>query len=254
MAARPVTKVRDVVRRGRGMSLLTPPDTTRGRQATLVLLLLLVAIFVVLTAFVDFQTVPMSAELIPLVVGGLMLGPTGFRVLVVAVMIALIIDSTVLGWTAVRVGALVVAGIVAVIAREQVHDRERLGMSVHRGERMLHELRERLAQQGQVPDLPSPWHAEVVQQSAGGASFGGDFLVSTVTAPDRRLELALVDVSGKGMDAGTRALMLSGTLGGLLGAVAPEAFLTAANDYLIRQEWNEGFATAVHVAVDLSTG
>ena len=29
---------------------------------------------------------------------------------------------------------------------------------------------------------------------------------------------------------------------------------TAANDYLIRQEWEEGFATAIHLSVDLRTG
>src|SRR5262249_48282324 len=31
-------------------------------------------------------------------------------------------------------------------------------------------------------------------------------------------------------------------------------FLPAANDYLLRQEWSEGFATAVHLAVDLTSG
>jgi serine phosphatase RsbU (regulator of sigma subunit) len=61
-------------------------------------------------------------------------------------------------------------------------------------------------------------------------------------------------VSGKGLDAGTRALMLSGALGGLLGAIAPAEFLAAANTYLIRQEEAEGFATAVHIAIDLTTG
>jgi serine phosphatase RsbU (regulator of sigma subunit) len=68
------------------------------------------------------------------------------------------------------------------------------------------------------------------------------------------MELVLVDVSGKGVEAGTRALMLSGALGGLLGAVPPTRFLEAANDYLIRQEWGEGFATALHLNVDLSSG
>jgi serine phosphatase RsbU (regulator of sigma subunit) len=51
-----------------------------------------------------------------------------------------------------------------------------------------------------------------------------------------------------------RALQLSGAFGGLLGAMPPRLFLTAANDYLIRQEWEEGFATAVHLSVDLRTG
>jgi len=64
----------------------------------------------------------------------------------------------------------------------------------------------------------------------------------------------LVDVSGKGVQAGTRSLLLSGALGGLLGEQEPNRFLTAANNYLLRQNWDEGFATAVHVSIDLATG
>ena len=37
----------------------------------------------------------------------------------------------------------------------------------------------------------------------------------------RRVEIAVVDVSGKGEQAGTRALLLSGAFGGLLGALPP---------------------------------
>jgi serine phosphatase RsbU (regulator of sigma subunit) len=63
-----------------------------------------------------------------------------------------------------------------------------------------------------------------------------------------------VDVSGKGEQAGSRSLLLSGAFGGLLGALEPERFLPAANAYLLRQDWSEGFATAVHLAIDLDTG
>jgi serine phosphatase RsbU (regulator of sigma subunit) len=70
----------------------------------------------------------------------------------------------------------------------------------------------------------------------------------------KTLEVALVDVSGKGVDAGTRALMLSGAFGGLLGSVEPDRFLPACNDYLHRQRWDEGFVTAVHLVIDLTTG
>jgi serine phosphatase RsbU (regulator of sigma subunit) len=119
---------------------------------------------------------------------------------------------------------------------------------------MLLELRDRLRIQGELPALPPAWHAEVQLQSAGGASFGGDFIVSTLTDYGQSLELALVDVSGKGIDAGTRALMFSGTLGGLLGAVPPHRFLHSANDYLLRQDWEEGFATAMHLTLELGTG
>ena len=59
---------------------------------------------------------------------------------------------------------------------------------------------------------------------AGGASFSGDFLVAGAGI-DERMEIVLVDVSGKGVDAGTRALLLSGAFGGLLGATPSEEFL-----------------------------
>ena len=64
--------------------------------------------------------------------------------------------------------------------------------------------------------------------------------------------MVVVDVSGKGEGAGTRALLLSGAFGGLLGALPPGEFLPAANDYLLRQDWDEGFATAVHLSLDVA--
>jgi serine phosphatase RsbU (regulator of sigma subunit) len=105
-----------------------------------------------------------------------------------------------------------------------------------------------------MPGLPRGWEAEVVHRPAGGASFSGDFLVAARSADLMLLEVALVDVSGKGLAAGTRALLLSGAFGGLLGSLPPAEFLPAANAYLLRQEWPEGFATAVHLAVDLESG
>ena len=51
-------------------------------------------------------------------------------------------------------------------------------------------------------------------RSAGGTAFAGDFVV-TARHGDR-LDVVVVDVSGKGEGAGTRALLLSGALGGLL--------------------------------------
>ena len=47
----------------------------------------------------------------------------------------------------------------------------------------------------------------------------GDFLVAHRSPSGDRLEIVLVDVSGKGTRAGTRSLLLSGAFGGLLGAV-----------------------------------
>jgi serine phosphatase RsbU (regulator of sigma subunit) len=92
-----------------------------------------------------------------------------------------------------------------------------------------------------------------VIHSAGGSSFAGDFIVGS-RSHEHFLEVAVVDVSGKGAQAGSRSLLLSGAFGGLLGALPPDGFLPAANDYLLRQDWSEGFATAVHLSLDLSTG
>jgi serine phosphatase RsbU (regulator of sigma subunit) len=132
--------------------------------------------------------------------------------------------------------------------------RGRLGVQGTRGDSMLVDLRDRLTAQGEMPALPDGWSAEVVLRSAGGASFSGDFLVATRSDDGQQLEVALVDVSGKGVAAGTRALLLSGAFGGLLGSVPHEEFLPATNRYLIRQHWEEGFATVAHVVIDLVTG
>jgi serine phosphatase RsbU (regulator of sigma subunit) len=110
--------------------------------------------------------------------------------------------------------------------------------------------------QGEVPPLPRGWGIEVELRPAYDSGMAGDFVASRVHAVDGHtiLDLVLVDVSGKGVDAGTRALLLSGALGGLLGAVAPADFLGEANRYLLQQRWTEGFATAVYLRVDLRTG
>jgi serine phosphatase RsbU (regulator of sigma subunit) len=79
-------------------------------------------------------------------------------------------------------------------------------------------------------------------------------VVASTSRTAHRLDVAVVDVSGKGEEAGTRALLLSGAFGGLLSALQPERFLPAANDFLLRQEWEEGFATAIHLSLDLVTG
>jgi serine phosphatase RsbU (regulator of sigma subunit) len=56
------------------------------------------------------------------------------------------------------------------------------------------------------------------------------------------------------VDAGTRALLLSGAFGGLLGSVPEGEFLAACNAYVLRGAVREGFVTAIHLALDLATG
>jgi serine phosphatase RsbU (regulator of sigma subunit) len=119
---------------------------------------------------------------------------------------------------------------------------------------MLVDLRDRITNQGLIPRLPQDWYAEAVMRSAGGSSFAGDFMVASKSRDGNKFQVAVVDVSGKGQQAGTRALLLSGAFGGLLGAMPADGFLPAANDYLLRQDWAEGFASAVHLSVDLRSG
>jgi len=145
-----------------------------------------------------------------------------------------------------------VIALVAVLRFAQQH--ARLGLRGAAGNLMLVDLRGRLEAHGRVPDLPVGWRVEPALRSAYAEAFSGDFLVAARPPGGGMLEIVLVDVSGKGQDAGVRSLLLSGAFGGLLGAMPREDFLTAANDYLLRQDWDEGFATAVHVAVDLDTG
>jgi hypothetical protein len=149
------------------------------------------------------------------------------------------------------IGTAITAGVLALLyARGQ----ERSGLQGSAGNSMLVELRDRLEAQGIVPPLGPGWKCETVLRSAYGDSYSGDFLVASRSADGDWLEIALVDVSGKGQQAGTQALLLSGAFGGLLGALPREEFLPAANRYLLRQHWPEGFATAIHVGVDLKTG
>lgn len=123
-----------------------------------------------------------------------------------------------------------------------------------RGGMMQVDLRERLRVQSKLPLLPHGWHREMALRPARGKSFSGDFVVAARTNSGRRLEVALTDVSGKGVDAVSRAVLLSGAFSGLLGSLPPRAFLPAANSYLLRQDWDEGFATSIYLALDLDSG
>lgn len=222
---------------------------------TLLLLAIASAVLAVLT--VPYPTsVPVSIFMLVIVVGGFFLPVRGVWLLFVVVAACIVYAAVRRHDTAFPVQRSVIY-LVAVTAALMVwiaHSRARLGVQGTAGESMLVDLRDRLRAQGELPVLPARWHAEVVMRSAYGDQFSGDFLVATRRMDGNSFELALVDVSGKGAGAGTRALLLSGALGGLLGALPSSQFLPAANDYLLRQRWSEGFATAVHVTIDLTTG
>ena len=147
---------------------------------------------------------------------------------------------------------IITASVVAIVAFAR--ERERLGLQGAPGDLMLVDLRDRLAAHGRVPRLPAGWRVDSEIRSAHADGFSGDFMVAGSREGGKHLEIVLVDVSGKGLGAGVRSLQLSGAFGGLLGALPREEFLRAANGYLLDQAWAEGFATAIHVAVDLTSG
>lgn len=224
------------------------------RVETLVFWALLVFVAALTAATVSAVTIlPPSALVVPVLIGGLLLGTRLLLLLYAAVAAALAVEVSLIGLMEARPGSVIVVAATAVVALGLTRERSRLGLQGVRGDTMLVDLRDRLRAQGELPPLPPGWQAEVVLRSAGGASFGGDFLVAASPAPDV-LELALVDVSGKGVAAGTRALLLSGAFGGLLGAMPDRQFLPAANRYLLAQGWEEGFATAAHLVVHLGSG
>ena len=228
------------------------------RATELSWILALGAIAVVLgVGFVAWtEVVPITALILPMVLGNQVLGPRTLPWVVVFCLGVLVVG--VAGAEAVldgrRIGGIVVTFAIGLVILVSSFRRSRLGVAGSRGESMLVDLRERIARQSQIPVLPAGWYAEAVMRSAGGSSFAGDFIVASISPDRRQLEVAVVDVSGKGEQAGTRSLLLSGAFGGLLGALAPQAFLQSANDYLLRQDWSEGFATAVHLSLDLETG
>jgi hypothetical protein len=197
---------------------------------------------------------PLSSLAVVVLAGGFLLSVRSLVLLDLVVVAVVLLEMAHAHDPGVSPGAVLVVSATAAIVHLLARSRGRLGVQGTRGDSMLVDLRDRLTAQGEMPELPEGWSAEVVLRSAGGASFSGDFLVATRSDDGDALEVALVDVSGKGVDAGTRALLLSGAFGGLLGSVPHEDFLPATNRYLIRQHWDEGFATVAHVMIDLASG
>ncbi len=244
----------------RALVLALPALMTRLRrdppneQTALLVLVALAVVGILGSKVLGPEWVPPATQVIPLLGGGLLLRRAAMRRLIAVVALCLVYGVVDLGLRVVRPGALVVVLLTATLAYEFTRSREETGLPGSSGDTLVMGLRDRLARQSALPSLPAGWRAEAVLRPAGGGPFAGDFVVSALTGGGRRLELTLVDVSGKGVSAGTRALLLSGALGGLLGSLRPEEYLPAANRYLDRQQWEEGFATAVHLVLDFDNG
>src|SRR5215469_16964011 len=201
---------------------------TRNRRLAFVLAIAVVAIGAAAVR-VSVSWFSPGVMILPLLAGGLLLWPRALRVLFVLIGAALAYDAA---YDKAGPGIIATIAVTAVFADALARARAQLGVQGLRGDQMLIDLRDRIRAQGRLPELPDGWHSASVLQPAGGSSFGGDFLVSACNG--KTLELALVDVAGKGIDAGTRALLLSGAFGGLLASVPAGDFLASCNAYLRR--------------------
>jgi hypothetical protein len=197
--------------------------------------------------------VPPSTFILIELLGAFLLRLHGMVVLCVAI-VAQVLGIALLGLGEFTPGTYLLQGIAIAALLAFTTHRERLGLQGAPGDLMIVDLRDRLAAHGEVPPLPRGWHVQTAIRSAHREAFSGDFVVSAARERGELLEIALVDVSGKGQDAGVRSLQLSGALAGLIGQLPSADFLPAANAYLLAQDWDEGFATAVHLTVRLATG
>ncbi len=199
--------------------------------------------------------VPLVTLLLPMLLASLNLSPRHlpwFIVAVLVLLVALLGEISVMNTRIAASVAVIFASALIILVTS--FRRSRLGVAGMLGESMLVDLRDRILSQSTLPALPETYGAESALRSAGGTPFAGDFIIGARPTGTERFEVVVVDVSGKGESAGTRALLLAGALGGLVGAVPPEQLLPAANEFLLRQRWEEGFATAIHVSLDLPTG
>ena len=165
---------------------------------------------------------PMTTLMVPLLVGSLLLSPRQLPWFVVFLMVMLMLaiarQEEITPRTVLAIAILFLMCFIVLVTSFR---RSQLGVAGVLGESMLVDLRDRILNQGGVPTLSDEWLVEIALRSAGGTPFAGDFVVSTRPRHSNRVEIAVVDVSGKGEQAGTRALLLSGAFGGLLGALPP---------------------------------
>ncbi|MGB9012421.1 MAG: PP2C family protein-serine/threonine phosphatase [Aeromicrobium sp.] len=226
-------------------------------QRTVLFFLYGLSVLILMGSLIDYRTVAAAWFVVPMLFGTVTLRHRQLLMLMgwitMCVAITVTVESVNNGMTGARLSTLgAMLFVVVVLLYDSSHRRSGVPHTV--SEAMLLDLRDRLQSQGTVPPLPAGWTAQSAMKFSGGARFSGDFLVATLTDDDTRLEMVLVDVCGKGVAAGTRSLQFAGALGGLIGALPPNGLFAAANSFLLRQQWDDGFATAVHVLVDLRSG
>src|ERR1035437_7159117 len=167
-------------------------------------LLVLLAAFTSLGMVIGAEWVPPSVFLLIELLGGFVLR---FRAMLV-LCLAILVEIAVLELTRMAdldPGSLVVHGVATAAVLFFVRNRDRRGLQGAATDLMLVDLRDRLEAHGSIPELPPQWRGESAVRSAHAEAFSGDFVVAARSGHGSPLELALVDVSGKGQAAGVRS-------------------------------------------------
>jgi hypothetical protein len=202
----------------------------------------------------NYALMPLTAYFVWLLLGLLLLRfqwllGLGITSVVLGV-VSMVVDGEI---TSVRVTAII-AMLISLGLMLFVSSRQHSGLPGPLSEAMLTDLKRRLQSAGAIPQLPGDWRSESAMLASSGIGYGGDFLIADLREDEQTLEVVLVDVCGKGVGAASRALQFSGALGGLIGALPPDGLFAAANSFLLRQQADDAFATAIHVVVDLQSG
>ena len=204
-------------------------------------------------SMVEYALMPLTAYFVWILAGMLLLRFRQLLLLtasvVVAALTAMAFDPPLTPTRVTAVVAMLCGASLVLFAASKQHS----GLPAPMSEALLADLRRRLQFQGTIPALPAGWSSHASLVAADGAGYGGDFVVAHLDTRDR-LEVILVDVTGKGVHAASRALQFGGALGGLIGSIEQPRLFEAANSFLLRQACENTFATAVHVEVDLRTG
>lgn len=228
------------VRRPTGMS-----------ERSLLVVLVLVVLALGLGKRLAPDVVPVSALTIPVMVGGWRLPRRYVLVLGVFVAAVLVVDLVASPFLRSYLAATVVLAVF-LLAMRYSGLRAQWGIGARAGMSILLDLRDRVRAQGEPPSLGDGWVMARGLRSAGDAPFRGDFTLAAKDGP--HVQAMVVDVSGHGVDVAPRAVQLAGAFGGLLRVAGPELALTSCNTYVVRQEWDRDYATAVHAILDQRTG
>jgi hypothetical protein len=253
-AARPRSRLAtrwSASRLGRFTDRLLDGDDAVG-PPVLIVLILLVGLLT-WGSIVEPEWDPPAALIFPVILVGALLNQRRQLVLFAMVMGGLLADALLRRPVEVNVGTVAILVVLAATVLYTSRARTRLGLRGHRAESLLLELSEGLRPATAPGSGLAGWSATQALVPAGGARFSGDFVITC--APEYPgINMALVDVSGKGSKAAGRSLQLCGALRALLDAVPQDRFLESANEYVFLRDWDESFATAVQASVDTATG